>query len=330
MTKQWWLGAYGADMKGGAEGISLLTSRDDGSLELVRVSAQVLSPTFVITRGDHLYATAEGTGHVHSYRIDGEHLVEDGVVRSGGGYPCQLEFLDRAVVASNYEGGELGVISLTDAGAVDALTQVLTSTGSGPHEAQAGPHAHASFRLDATTLLSADLGADRILIHRIDGDSVTRSGELVLPPGTGPRDISRHASGLLLVLGEHGRDLHVLEWTGAALEIVTRLPLPGAGEADQAAAIAFGPGGFVYAGLRGTNQIAVAHISEDGRTLTPVGSVSTEGDWPRNLVVDGGLLHVCNQLSSTVASFRLGSDGMPVLIAPPTPLPSPTFLAPAW
>jgi 6-phosphogluconolactonase len=329
MTTNWWLGAYGADMDGGAEGISLLTSRDDGSLELVRVSAQILSPTFVAARGDHVYATAEGTGHVHSYVIDGEHLVEDGVARSGGGYPCQLAFLDRALVAANYEGGELGVITLTDGGAVDVLAQVLTTTGSGPHAAQTGPHAHASLRYDDATLFSADLGADRILIHSIDGITLTRTGELALPPGTGPRDITRLPSGALLVLGEHGRDLHLLEWTGTELVILDRIALPGAGDSDQAAAIGLGADGYIYAGLRGSNQIAIVRLSDDGRSLSAVGSVSTEGDWPRNLVVDRDLLHVCNQQSSTVASFRLGADGMPVLIAPPTPLPSPTFLVPA-
>jgi 6-phosphogluconolactonase (cycloisomerase 2 family) len=326
MATNWWLGAYGADMDGGAEGISLLTSRDDGSLELVRVSAQVLSPTYLAARAGHLYAAAEGSGHVHSYRIDGEQLVEDGRVRSGGGWPCQLEFLDGAIVASNYESGELGVVTLTDEGSVDALAQVITSSGSGPHDAQQGPHAHASFRLDESTLLSADLGADRIFVHSIDGSTLARTGELALPPGTGPRDIARHPSGLILVLGEHGRTLHALEWTGSELEIVTAIDLPGAGPSDQAAAIGFGPGGFVYAGLRGTNQISVVHASDDGRTLTGIGAVSCEGDWPRNLVVDGNLLHVCNQLSSSVASFRLGADGMPALIAPPTAIPSPTHL----
>lgn len=326
MPQQWWLGAYGADMKGGSEGISLLTSRDDGSLELVRVSAPVFSPTYVAKRGDHLYAAAEGTGHVHSYRIDGEQLVEDGVVESGGQYPCQLEFLDDAIVVSNYGRGQLGVISLTESGAVDALTQVLTNVGSGPHKEQDSAHAHAALRYNETTVFSADLGTDQILIHSTDGSTLTRTGAFSLPPGTGPRDIATLDSGLILVLGEHGCDLHLLEWSGAEFEIVARLPLPGSSDTDQAAAIGLGPNGFIYSGLRGTNRIAVARLSDDGRDLVAVGSVATEGDWPRNLVVDGTLLHVCNQRSSTVSSFRLGKDGMPVLVAPPTPLPSPTFL----
>lgn len=322
----WWLGAYGADMDGDSEGISRLTSRDDGSLALVELAATVASPTFLAARGNHLYAAAEGSGQVHSYRVDGMTLVEDGVAPSGGGWPCQLEFLDSAVVAANYEGGELGVVGIGADGAVTALLEVLSSTGSGPHPEQAGPHAHASLRLDETTLISADLGADRILIHRVDGSSLTRTGELVLPSGTGPRDLARHASGHILVLGEHGRDVHSVRWTGEGLEIVGRAALPGAIDGDQAAALGLGPGGYVYAGLRGSNRVAVLHASDDGLALAPVGFVSCEGDWPRNLVVDGDLLHVCNQRSGTVASFRLGVDGMPILIGEPTPVASPTFL----
>jgi len=35
---------------------------------------------------------------------------------------------------------------------------------------------------------------------------------------------------------------------------------------------------------------------------------------------------VANQVSNSIASFRLGSDGMPSLIAEPTAVPSPNYL----
>ncbi|CAN5208409.1 hypothetical protein BH11ACT5_BH11ACT5_21750 [soil metagenome] len=41
---------------------------------------------------------------------------------------------------------------------------------------------------------------------------------------------------------------------------------------------------------------------------------------------DGDVLHVANQVSNSIASFRLGSDGMPSLIAEPTAVPSPNYL----
>jgi hypothetical protein len=38
------------------------------------------------------------------------------------------------------------------------------------------------------------------------------------------------------------------------------------------------------------------------------------------------VLHVANQLSNGVASFAIGADGIPSLIAEPTPVASPTYL----
>lgn len=325
----WFVGAYGADMNGTSAGIALMTSRADGSLEYARLVAEVQSPTFLAEHGGHVYVAAEGSHRVVSFARDGVTLTLDGDAPSGGVWPCQLEFIDGAVIAANYKSGDLGVVSLRSDGSVDDLKQLLAGEGSGPLAAQDGPHAHASFRVDATTVLSADLGADRILIHEIDGVGLRRTGEVALPPGTGPRDIARHSSGLIYVLGEHGRVVLVFEWIDGILEPVSSAALPGAGPTDQAAAIAFGDGGrFVYAGLRGSNRVAVLRASDDGRELEPVGSVSTEGDWPRHLVIDGDVLHVANQLSNSIASFRLGGDGMPVLIAPPTAIASPTYLLP--
>lgn len=324
----WWAGAYGPDMDGSAQGIGVLRETADGGLEWVDLAAETLSPTYLARRGDHLYAVAEGTGHVHSFRVDGEKLEADGVVPSGGGWPCQIEFLDDALVIANYEDGVVGVVTLDPDGSVDALAQTLAGDGSGPHPAQGGPHSHAALRLDARSVVTADLGADRLLLHAVSGSSLTRTGEVAVPPGTGPRDIVRHPAGLVYVLGEHGRDLRVFEWDGSSLVPVTSLALPGAESADQAAAIGFGPGGLVYAGLRGSNRVSVVASSPDGRELEAVGWVPSGGAWPRHLVVAGERLHVSNQESSQVASFALRADDLPELIGDPAVVPSPTFLLP--
>ncbi|HTN59317.1 MAG TPA: beta-propeller fold lactonase family protein, partial [Protaetiibacter sp.] len=52
-------------------------------------------------------------------------------------------------------------------------------------------------------------------------------------------------------------------------------------------------------------------------------SVPSGGSWPRHLLVDGELLHVANQISNAVATFRIGADGIPVPLAT-TAAPSPT------
>jgi 6-phosphogluconolactonase (cycloisomerase 2 family) len=158
-------------------------------------------------------------------------------------------------------------------------------------------------------------------VHR-RGLEVTASVQL--PAGTGPRDLVRHPSGFYYLLSELSHELFVLRWTGTTLEIVSSTAVPGAVEGDSDSAISVW-GDYVYTGLRGSNRIAMLRTVGDG-SLEPLGWVSSEGEWPRHHAVDGDVLHVANQISNSVASFMLGSDGVPSLIAEPTTVPSPNFL----
>ena len=175
-------------------------------------------------------------------------------------------------------------------------------------------------------LLTADLGADLVLVHEVAGQRVTRTGEVPLTSGTGPRDLAVQPEGLVYVLGELDGTVSVLQTSDGMPRVVASVGLPGFVAGDHAAAISFGPGGYLYAGLRGSNRISVLHAESDGVNLTGVGWVSCEGDWPRHLTVDGDVLHVANQKSNTAASFRVDGDGIPRLIREPEGIASPTFL----
>ena len=321
----WWVGGYGPDMGGDTGGIGLARQRDDGALEYVGVVAEVASPSFLLRHREHLFAATEGTGTIESFLVPG--LEPDGAVSSGGNSPCQLTVVGDLLVAANYSDGALGVVALRPDGSLGGPVATIPGTGSGPRPEQDGPHAHASLKLDDSTFLSLDLGADSIHLHGISGGEVRRTATVTLPPGTGPRDVTRHPSGQILVLGEFGGELLAFDWAGGMLQLVSSTPLPGHATDDQAAGIA--PwGDFVYLGLRGSNRISVLRLGADGRSFEAVGWVSCEGDWPRHLVAADGILHVANQRSGSLASFALGSDGMPALIAPPTAAPTPTYLLP--
>ena len=317
----WFIGGYGADMNGSAPGIVQLHSREDGSLALDEsFSLPFVSPAFLAATRDTLYAALEGEGAVVA--IDRSTHTVIGRAASGGTWPCHIGLYGDTVVVANYFDGALGVLQREPL----ALGDVLGSEGSGPHPAQDGPHAHASIELAPGVIVSADLGADRLLVHSLTDGALVRTGAFDLPAGTGPRDLALHPSGLLYVLGEHGRTLLVLDWRDGELHFVDSIAVPGAEPSDQGAGIAISDDGLVYTLLRGSNRIGVIRPSEDGRELEAIGSVSSEGDWPRHLALDGRVLHVVNQLSNSVASFRLGDDGLPVLIAPPTAVASPTYL----
>lgn len=322
MAVAFYVGAYTADMGGTATGIAALGRLADGSLENLGLATVADSPSYLAAAGDLVYAAAEATGRIEVFRRDGElPLVPVAGAPSGGVAPCHVARYGDTVVAACYVDGTLGVLSAEPL----ALTQRVEAFGAGPHPAQDGPHAHATFALDDTTILSADLGSDRVHVHELANGHLTRTASLDLPPGTGPRDFLRLPSGLLLVLGELSLEVLVLRWNDGELSIVGGAALAGAEPGDHASALSLGPGGrFAYAGLRGSNRISI--LAVDGETVTAAGSVDAGGDWPRHHVVDGDVMHVAHERSGTVASFRLGTDGVPALIAPAVAVASPIFL----
>jgi 6-phosphogluconolactonase len=308
-VSDWLVGAYGPDMEGRARGVAKLRSRADGSLEPVEgFLIEAPSPAFLARTPEGVLAALEGEGTVTL-------LGGEGSFSSGGKWPCHIGVYGSDVVVANYFEGTIG---LRTGQVVEPLP------GSGPHPAQNGPHAHCTVEIATGVILSADLGTDRIVIHSLVDGVLTRTGTLALPPGTGPRDLLV-ADDVLYVLGEHSRTLLIAEWRDGALTVLTEVALPGALDTDQAAALVRA-GDYLYTLLRGSNQISVLKLGDAGRTVEGIGSVSTGGDWPRHAVADGAYLHVANQRSSTVTSFRIGDDGLPVAVGEPCVTPSPTYL----
>lgn len=321
------VGAYTDDMGGTASGIAGLGRLPDGSLEYLGLFAASNSPSYLALASGTVYATCEATATVEEYRFDGATLERTAVADAGGVAPCHVARYGGTVLVSCYVDGHIGVLDAEPL----RLAGVLEGAGGGPHPAQDGPHAHSTFAIDESdgrvTVLSADLGADLIRVHELRDATLSLVSTLALPAGTGPRDFLRHPSGLLYVLGELSLEVLVLEWAGGELSVVGATPLAGAAPGDHAAALSVSVDGrFVWAGLRGSNRISTLEVGDGGRSLTPAGFVDAAGDWPRHHVVDGGVMHVAHERSSTVASFTLGVDGIPTLIAPPIRVPSPIFL----
>jgi 6-phosphogluconolactonase (cycloisomerase 2 family) len=243
------------------------------------------------------------------------------VTALGGSYPCHAAFLDDDTVAVACYGDAAIVVARHGE---QLPAQRIDGSGSGPLPAQEGPHAHHVHVLPDGRVLTLDLGADRLHVHERGTDGLlSRVDSLALPAGTGPRDLHALPSGELALLGEWSCEVLVLDPAGREFEIMQILTLPGATPGqDQAAALGVSVDGrFLYAGIRGADRIAVIALDDDG--LRPVDSVPSGGSWPRHLLVDGELLHVANQLSNAIATFRIGADGIPIPLAT-TATPSPT------
>lgn len=315
------VGGYGPDMGGSTTGIRSATATADGLV--LGEAPDCPSPSWLAVRGDRMVATLEGSSALAWFVRTGSGWRADGITPLGASSPCHAAFLDDDTVAvASYGDGAIVVARHGD----DAPLHTLDGTGSGPLPAQEGPHAHHVHVLPDGRVLTLDLGADRLYVHERGGEDVlTRVASLALPAGTGPRDLHALASGQLVVLGEWSCEVLVLSPSGREFEIVQILALPGATPGDdQAAALGLSrDGSYLYAGIRGADLIAVIAVEDDG--LRAVDSVPSGGNWPRHLLVDGELLHVANQHSDSIATFRLGADGIPVALATVS-TPSPTSI----
>jgi 6-phosphogluconolactonase len=320
-----WVGGYTPEMDGTGRGIAALR-RTGSTVEYLGVLAETSSPSFLARSGDVLYAAGESDPSVSAFRITPTGLQWMGTQRSAGTFPCSLSIIDSFLIEACYGDGTVGVHRLDTDGIPGPPTQGLRDSGDGPHPAQDGPHAHDALRYDDATVLTTDLGTDRVHIHTLDAMGLTRTGSLQLPAGTGPRDLVLHPSGVVWMLGELSGELFVLKREGDSFVVDGRVALPGAVPGDHSAAIATSSDGrFVYVGHRGSNTVSVVSVDITGSDLSPVASVGCGGDWPRHLTVDGDFLHVANQRSSTVATFRIGTDGVPELLGS-IAVPSPTYL----
>jgi 6-phosphogluconolactonase (cycloisomerase 2 family) len=323
-----WVGSYTASMGGDARGIGWAQTRDDGTLEYRGVAAEVSSPSFLAHgRADSdgagiLYCVDEAGGRVEAYRVLGPGMLEHlGGQATSGAAPCHISVGPAHLYVSNYLGGTADRFALNSDGSVGELLDTLHGTGSGPHRGQDGPHLHATL-IAGESVLSADLGSDRVREERVVGTRLELVGETEFPPGTGPRDLLV-SEGEIFLLGELTGALFRLDERGRILASGRSVAdwAPG----DHAAALVrFGE--FLYVGLRGSNRVAVARAAD----LAPAFSVPTGGEWPRHLVALGDTMHVANQLSGTVTSFRLDpATGVPTALGAPAAVPSPTYLLPA-
>jgi 6-phosphogluconolactonase len=88
-------------------------------------------------------------------------------------------------------------------------------------------------------------------------------------------------------------------------------------------------GKFLYGSNRGHNSIAVFKVDSNSNELTLKGTVSVEGDWPRNFVLspDGKFMLVANQRSGNITIFKINTEtGRPEFTGKEIKLPAPVCL----
>jgi len=298
-----------------------------GVLSSPVLAAEARNPSFVEIHpnGRFLYAVSEagGGGRVFAYAIDAATgdltLLND--ASTGGAGPCHVnvDHAGKHVLVANYGSGSASVIPIGADGKLAEPTGFVQHEGSSVNPArQKEPHAHSvNLSPDDRFLFVADLGIDKIMIYKLDG----QTGKIAAndppfaqaKPGAGPRHLAfgpdgRHA----YVINELACTIAAYDYDaagGVLKEIQTVPALPsGFTGASTCAEVRVHPSGkFLYGSNRGHNSIAVYRIDPATGTLTFV-EHETEGiKTPRNFNIDptGKFCLVANQDGDSVIVFRI-------------------------
>ncbi|MCR2783011.1 MULTISPECIES: lactonase family protein [unclassified Microbacterium] len=193
-------------------------------------------------------------------------------------------------------------------------------------------HAHQTVYLPGGVVAATDMGFDLVRFWRAGDGGMRSLPAVVLPRGSGPRHMVWHPSGHLYVVTEASRELFVLAPDATGLwRIVAGTPL-GAGTlaGDTAAEICLSRDAeFVYAGVRGSNTLAVLRVRGDGSEVAPVALAEAGVDGPRHHLVVRDTLLVAGQHSGEVAALTLDiRTGVPGGVRARTAAPSPTCILP--
>lgn len=363
MTR-FWVGGYGADMDGDAEGIGFLSTEDGrGASTLAHrgIAARAASPSWLVRHPtlDVVYAALEGEGAVQAFARSGEQTLRPlAPPLAAGEAVCHLAVSPdgRMLIASCYGGGQVlrfgldadGRIMPPVADKAAALRAALFGeqgddarqpgddprAASDPYPTPVGEearvsHAHSAVFLPDGRIATTDLGFDLVRIWRRD---LTLDHEVVLPRGTGPRHMVLHPSGHLHVVTEYSCEVFTLapapdgRWAPVAATGVGAMT-----DADAAAELAVSRDGYtLYTALRGSNTVAALRVRGAGDAVEPLALADSGVDWPRHHLVHEGVLLVAGQRSGTISAIDLDErTGAPRGIRHRAAAPSPTVIIPA-
>jgi 6-phosphogluconolactonase len=243
---------------------------------------------------------------------------------SGGQGPCYVT-VDRSarfLLTANYGSGSVAVLPIADDGRLQPPSSVVQHQGSSVNPTrQKEPHAHCIVLDPANRCaLAADLGIDKIMVYRFDGE-----GGKLLPhdppsvqcePGSGPRHLAFHPDGRhAYVIEELSSTITAFAWDAGSgrltpVQRVRTLP-EGFQGANACAEIQVHPSGrLLYGSNRGHNSIVSFAVDDRTGELRLGGHEPTQGKNPRHFAVDpsGRFLLAANQDSGTVVSFRINQD----------------------
>lgn len=299
MTK--FIGYIGTYTKGNSEGIYKFSLDTEAKkLSEVTTAAKLDNPTYLTVTEDnqYLYAVVKqgDNGGLASFQINQEtgNLEALNAVVTPGSPPCHVSVSSdrRVVFSSNYHKGTVeSYLTNVESGSLNPALSIMQLEGSGPHERQEKPHTHyAGPTPDKKYVIAVDLGIDQVITYKVEDGNLSEANRLTVNPGSGPRHIAFHPNGkTAYVMTEISSEVIVLNYQDGAFEpvqYISTIPEDFTANNQGSAIHISADGRYVYAGNRGHDSIAVFSVNEETGELSLVEITSTEGNWPRDFVLD--------------------------------------------
>jgi 6-phosphogluconolactonase len=336
------IGYVGTYTKADSKGVYQFTlDTEKKEITDVKLAAELSNPTYITVSDDNknLYAVAKDgeNGGVTAFALESEsgQLTKLNSQTTKGSPPCHVSVNHQKsiIVTANYHTTKIESYLTNEDGSLNPVTTVIEHEGSGPHERQEKPHMHfAGFTPDEKYVVAIDLGSDRILTYHVNGGELEIAQIYTARPGSGPRHITFHPNKryayVMTELSSEVLVLHYDDKNGSFTNQQSISTIPeGFEETNDGSAIHISSDGkYVYAGNRGHNSIAVFKVDQDNGQLTFIEWTSTEGNWPRDFVLDPSeaFLVATNQESNTMTLFsRDVSTGKLSLIQSDVKVPEP-------
>ena len=302
---------------------------ETGKLEAAKLVAETPDPSFLAFSKDGKTLVAvnelseyegEKSGSVTSFSIaDDGKLTTLNTQSTHGGWPCHLEVSPngRRVYVANYGGGNLAVLPLRKTGVLGKASMIQHEGKSVNPKRQEAPHAHSVYTdPSGKFVLAADLGIDQVLVYQFDKESkklvANNPPHVKITPGSGPRHLAFNKKGnQVYVLNEITStiDLHQFSAKGELTKVQTVSTLPANFSGNNSTAeIHLHPSGkWLYSSNRGHNSIATFQVNKKSGELTLIGNQSTEGETPRQFMIDptGHYVLAANQATSNIAVLKI-------------------------
>lgn len=276
---------------------------------------EVEDPSYLALSPDQniLYGSMRDGGSHGVFSMNLVTGIVDKVLFEKENTPCHVSVFDDRLLASNYHQGYLDLYGLEE-GMVRRRLAHAAHEGHGPNEKrQDGPHVHFAMKNPhLSEVLACDLGTDKVYRYEAD-EALVKTGEILLPNGTGPRHLAfSMKSKYLYLFTELSSELYVFEFTNGDYhlkQVVKTLPEDFHGE-NTGAAVRLSPDEkYLYVSNRGHDSISAFKVKEN-HLLEKIETYPSGGEHPRdfNLSPDGCFLLVAHMITNDLTLFKVDKE----------------------